>query len=1279
MKKYFYKVKSKIKLFAVHRNEMICTKHCEDDKLCYASEQDKNEGKSLEAKHKFRLDKSKIQLSNFEKEYDFTYNNNNGLLFLKGLLHGAFKKNILNPDSHTDSIEKELCEETLLDYLKDRLKLIWGQYYFIDPSNSENDDAKGYFLSNKIANTNLEPSFSFPFFSNIKNIRGNYEFHKIPNDWLHFYIGLNETVRSEIEFKKDFIKYFEIDQFIKRRNKDFEQFNNLMYISSGEIDHSIIQWFIQTFEIKNTSEEFKISLDKLGDDKVKKYIDDYLKKQSDTSIDIFKKDKKDILITKENLSILEWFKKFGLINSDNLPTERLITSIEFFYFHLTNKENSITNSNDKEKSIKNKVSYQTNNYFYNNPDNNTTDDIKNQFYDIISNNKIFKKFKESCDKILPTIHDYKKIFEEKSGTSKIEVTKKEIKDLISSYIDLLVLYGKKKENFSYYIRFNVVSHFFQRNIIGIYNPIFKEETCKGFIISPFFSNPRLKFLGSNSSNEHKFLGYFLCLIKDSDDKGRNFFNWRIDTHGHKSKTVKKFYTEYLTTLLDFGRNMGVYETQNFFYKGILEKHINELEGHATRGALSQSELRNVRHNLGSRLIYLLSNIDFYTSNYNWKFENYISRYFNNSTLDENQFKELIKKYEEKINSEEEVKLIKYILNKKNLDLIETNILQKFKFQQIANFNGYLNNRLFFLDDLTFSTPVMTTTKNAYKDIFQYLDNVKLLWNNISGIQDFKFKIEFKNKDGVLTNENDVPLAIPNDMLGIQGFVNILENVIRNTAKHNNTKSCGADDLTFSIQFKEIEISESLNDDDKKILQEYQNQFYEVIIGDNCKIENIENLVNDQNKRIDQSIKKENTQRLRDSGLGLLEMEASAAYLRMTDVTLIESDDFLIYPINSDKKENISENKYLNSKKNLNFIKAIDNSGCLAYRFFMLKPKDFLFVTNDTSELNIDDLEKNGITVKKKEDFKKELPKTIYQHNFLLVNKEFDESLLAQYKTHLPLRIINLEKNDNLIKLLNKNKKVEIEKEIWNKRFNNIKGEFDKIEIGTGDFICNEKTNYKLLLNDHLKSLNDKFKGNFNFIDAFPSNSVKTLPYSKLEQISAYCRRNDEIDITKQMLFESAINKILVIEERIQDYSETEWSADETNVKYKDIYETSGITIPDSGPLDLDAKVFGTEFIKKLKKYIIDNVKTHNFTIIHFSILERLHTENEEKNEVEIYKFLNQLSEKSHIVVTSGRGKPKNLPKSVYFVELSSLINVFIDNRSKHNISNLMYNSRNRNI
>lgn len=588
----------------------------------------------------YSIDFREIQIANLgdqsiDEEFEYIKNTDSKYIQLHGLLNGA----IANSDGTFNN--------QLFAFLKNRLKLLWGAYCFIDgqTNNVENNDAKAYYLLGPISD-GIKPSFTFPMFVNTKNFRGNREFLKVDSRWMKFYTSLNTLSREVFEFKEDFPRYFEKET--DRRNKSIEHKHNMLYLSSGEIDHSILQWLTQMWNSDNNENssikpdsKFPINLLDLAADypNARRFLNDnsfakkyFLKNQNGLFVKVLEKRER----LKKNK--LGWLYEFSYLNKSDLPTERMIAAIEFFYYHLKEtlgyeelklkayqenydcsdikkKQKRLNKNHIKEQNFSNKA--KTLSYFeprvihgiqsgkYYNilalPDASTE-----QPTFIIPDKKIISDFINSVEAFLPVKNNYKELKEEITSDDQY---KKLFKCVLENYLEVLNFYSKKPD-FYRYCRFNVFSHFFQRCIYPILKPFHREQTCRGFITIPVFSNP------DNDNKSHPYYGYFMAIIKDSDDKGRCFFNWRLHSnnlHSNKpieSKTIKWFYEEYLFYLQNFGYQLAQNEVKQVYYKGIVEKHLKENLKNTIKNSLASIVARGLSHTDGSHsMIYFEKNYE----------------------------------------------------------------------------------------------------------------------------------------------------------------------------------------------------------------------------------------------------------------------------------------------------------------------------------------------------------------------------------------------------------------------------------------------------------------------------------------------------------------------------------------------------------------------------------------------------------------------------------------------------------------------------------------------
>ena len=195
-------------------------------------------------------------------------------------------------------------------------------------------------------------------------------------------------------------------------------------------------------------------------------------------------------------------------------------------------------------------------------------------------------------------------------------------------------------------------------------------------------------------------------------------------------------------------------------------------------------------------------------------------------------------------------------------------------EQIAYFNEYLKNRMDFLADIATSDPVMENAMLLKNDIFKGFDRNRILLNRISGVsdKDFRFRIVLKKNGEELEDGEDITLSSTNDVLGAQAFYILLENIIRNVAKHSKIKRDEKSGIEITVDVADFPDNPS---------------FYEISIYDNLKktASEINDIVRRRNEAFDQTVLESN--KLRDNNLGTIEMDVCAAYLRCQQLTCIE--------------------------------------------------------------------------------------------------------------------------------------------------------------------------------------------------------------------------------------------------------------------------------------------------------------------------------------------------------------------------------------------------------
>lgn len=790
----------------------------------------------------------------------------------------------------------------------------------------------------------------------------------------------------------------------------------------------------------------------------------------------------------------------------------------------------------------------------------------------------------------------------------------------------------------------------------------------------------------------------------------------------------------------------LFNTSLSFHELLIENKQVDLELQATRAAISQVMARNTSHNIGAHVMNkLIGDLNYDTL---FKKKNY------NSV-------ELITLYTETINKWNQDRL-----KDNKPELTEEEQKQKILLDQISIFNNYVKCRMDYLADISFGTPLMQTNKYAFADLFKELDKVRLLLEHISGLDNFKFEIKFTRngkefkKDNQGEGEDDLLVAIPNDILGTQAFYNILENIIRNSAKHSDKSKLGEkENVVFAVNFIDnVEKVDGYCNDEKcdrtqcnkahkNEIENSLNEFIVVEVYDNIPVDStvnpiplekkeidefkrmmgnkepkfetyIDYLVFKQNNKLNEDILQEN--KLRSYSLGLVEMDASAAYLRKRPVEFINHRSYDIqydesWSRNTEKNKEEGRDQITHRGTNCrHFLKAFKKTvrltdeskkgkteNYLGYRFFLHRPAVVLVVTKllkDDIEKK-DKLRKEGIWLIEPIDFEKDLKEgKVFPHEFVIhtglqdcetviKNEEPKVNLLEHYKTSLPIRILEL-KDEKLKEILGEEPE-KIVCDCWIRWEQKLKTMYQVDEFDMGSSINPRFKGFQAVFLDHLNSNNqsdnksvNSWRKNLaaNHLEALSSiaqskmpdyhNATNDLNVQLHKLFDYYVGGLNTSGVTKSKLAEAVFCKVIVIDERIQEAAE---KRDFMSVSFKCLYSKMNVRVPDKS-INLSANSYTDSIIADIERYIESQIQSAlptDFILIHFSIFERMYPKDK------IRENLKRLIGNSpiNIVFTSGRGTPDNLGEDVRFVNLSSVISAFVDIRSKYTINYLLFSTR----
>ena len=849
------------------------------------------------------------------------------------------------------------------------------------------------------------------------------------------------------------------------------------------------------------------------------------------------------------------------------------------------------------------------------------------------------------------------------------------------------------------------------------------------LINGFADSTRLPgecfIIYAESHGDAQSIVYVLLKKKYESNPIENNF---IDLNSELPDNLKDFDKE-LHALLVHEMVESLVEEKTFLYEQI--KNV------ATRAAISQDQARAGSHNIGShvlnRLISNLFNYRFnacYQSNYN---KEDVNRLFNiqelldkfssyeNTVSCNSAYNELVKSTNKSLNLEltelsGDCNFDK-IIKRANIEHINNQHYQNLLKHQ-SKLNNYIKCRMDYLSDISFGIPAMQISKRFKTEVLTELDDVRLLLENISGLSDFKYSIKFKCD---FDDDDDPAVAMPNDILGNQALFNLVENVLRNTAKHSDKSNIDdsihekAEDkvVKFTIKINIVEMDKTPNALKDEVELLYEVLIYDNIIVEGCeqklteedkkdfkektrakvpnKMSKIDYLVFKQNMRLNESILKKEDNTLRSTSLGLIEMEAAACYLRKMDVSNLENDEYQIE----------YDDRFYNQKNKINILKAVAiDSKYLGYRFFVLKPAEVLLIGDYSLS---DNLKNNGFLCLTFDEFETQLRDgKVFNHQFLVYKEDRTLNLInetkkvygindtkievAMYRALLPKRIMKIESLEGFPSIAEEAMKL-----FWDKWANANNISEKKISGAVPEDNEIEKIH---LLNHGLSTLDDTQKcwlkkwlnddRNYNYIEALSSSGQQKLPsfskhtsdQSNNNRITAYINKL-KVKSNKTYLYpevrypiiESACSTIVIIDERVQYSAYNNRYEEYLFYKY---YNHSNIKVPD---MSIDLGANDLDVLKpKIEEFIQPFLSKKNYLVIHYSIIERFFNRAQNK-ETAVHKWLNHYSSLSNIIVTSGRGTLKNLPPNILFVNLSPLLASVIDYRSKYYLHQIIMSSR----
>ncbi len=251
---------------------------------------------------------------------------------------------------------------------------------------------------------------------------------------------------------------------------------------------------------------------------------------------------------------------------------------------------------------------------------------------------------------------------------------------------------------------------------------------------------------------------------------------------------------------------------------------------------------------------------------------------------------------------------------------------------------------------------------SYTYVQYFQDSIEISADLVEIIEIESLVLPFKGA-GATLREEDVLVSIPGGISGFQAFYTILENIIRNAAKHNWKYLPKQEKIGRNLEIK-IEI-EDLGNNDKLICKIWTNTANLDYINGIPEYENNHSLKSIKPLKYEEKLSAEINNKIVEDiieggefskeNLGISEIKINTAYLQalkgeITDEENIKGQEILL----RDKEGNTSLKGFLRASQIMEYEKGkiIQRLG---YRLILQKPKDLIIISDNRARLLFDQL------------------------------------------------------------------------------------------------------------------------------------------------------------------------------------------------------------------------------------------------------------------------------------------------------------------------------------
>ncbi len=602
-------------------------------------------------------------------------------------------------------------------------------------------------------------------------------------------------------------------------------------------------------------------------------------------------------------------------------------------------------------------------------------------------------------------------------------------------------------------------------------------------------------------------------------------------------------------------------------------------------------------------------------------------------------------------------------------------------EAFSEYNTYLKNTMELTADLSGGMGNQSFFNYLFIDIAVCLKSLFTTFLG-KGVTDGKGEAKIEIDNELKTKI----VALPGGENGKTALVVILKNFFRNLYKHS-----GADDKNNYSGMLKLEEYDS--DEFLKISLTEESKSYSKKDADTT-VKKINDLINKKILNEDLTI--------RETGWGIMEMKIAAAYLIGLPLELFESF--------SEVGRGNFPSPFIEASEKVNS----DGLYKIKYTFYLLKTKIALIEKNE-------DWHYNEITLPQGFDWLDETDKKKEKkrHEFLI--RKANSTQVSKLKSS-NIKQVFLDSSETILDYLEE-KEENIIHNKWLESFHKGMSDSQEIQLRAYNRLseCPIELKNLCVIDDHGKWYLSK--------NTYP-DLTKLFYYEKLNnpdnKLTRFIKTDEYkkpyiINTIKDRLIESILTNVAVLDERVQEYSETTKDKELANFKLHTLYGLKRIFIPlrltssnqediafDKWEIDdfsgkkcsLNELMYGKEknstaskfeFLVKLLEYYFVQKNCH-YVVLHLSGFETIVNDSSKylKSKISGYtgaaldeafwyllgpKVLGKyIKDKSkYLVLTSGKGTPKTLPHNSYFVSLGNL--EFALKRNKYELVKLLNSIR----